>query len=85
MIVPMYKYSFLVYYAGYSDFLKDLKKLGVVHIDRKVSDPTPEMQELMRHINDVGQAVKKLEWFKGAAESQESPFRDGEAVYKQIR
>ena len=52
MIVPMYKYAFLVHAAQYPDFLKDLRNLGVVHIDKKVDEPSEEMQELMRHINE---------------------------------
>lgn len=85
MIVPMYKYSFLVYHAGYPGFLKDLKKLGVVHIDKKVTEPTPEMQDLIRHIADVEQAVKKLDWFPVPAESQPSEFTDGEAVFRRVK
>ncbi len=85
MIVPMYKYAFLVYHGGYAEFLNDLRNLGVVHIDKKISEPTAEMQELMRRISDVKQSVKKLDWFKSSPESQATGFTNGEAVYRRIK
>ena len=33
MIIPMKKYSFVLYYRLYPDFLDDLQELGVVHVD----------------------------------------------------
>lgn len=85
MIVPMFKYAFLVFYSGYSGFLEDLRKLGVVHIDRKITEPTEDMQELMRHITEVEQSVKKLDWFKDTAETGAYTYPDGEAVFKRIK
>ena len=61
MIVPMYKYAFLVYHSAYKDFLKNIREIGVVHISTKTEEPTPEMQELFRHLNEVDKAAKKLE------------------------
>ncbi len=60
MIIPMYKYSFLVHHSAYSDFLKDIRKIGVVHINEKIKDPTAEMQDLYRHLSEVDKAAKKL-------------------------
>ena len=37
MIIPMKKYSFLVYHREYDDFLHDLQKLGVVHVIEKAT------------------------------------------------
>ncbi|NLX29095.1 MAG: V-type ATP synthase subunit I [Bacteroidales bacterium] len=85
MIVPMYKYAFLVHAAQYPEFLKDLRKLGVVHIDKKVDEPSEEMQELMRHINETEQAIKKLDWFTGSPGDQPTGLKDGPGVFKRIR
>lgn len=85
MIVPMYKYAFLVYFARYPDFLNDLRKLGVVHIDKKVAEPSAEMQELMRHINETEQAVKKLDWFTGIPGEKATGLKDGKAVFRRIK
>jgi V/A-type H+/Na+-transporting ATPase subunit I len=85
MIVPMYKYAFLVYYAGYPDFLEDLRKLGVVHIDKKVTEPNAEMQDLMRQITEIKQSIKKLDWFKVAKDQQVSNFTDGQAVFSRVK
>ena len=37
MIIPMKKYSFLVYHKEYLDFLQDLRKVGVLHVIEKES------------------------------------------------
>ena len=60
MIIPMYKYSFLVYHENYSDFLSDLKELGVVHIIEKQDEPTEKMQEEFRQINEIEKLIKFL-------------------------
>jgi V/A-type H+-transporting ATPase subunit I len=60
MIVPMLRYSFLVYHADYPNFLNDIKDLGVVHVAQKEKEPTPEMQELFRTITDVDRVIRML-------------------------
>ncbi|TAJ15578.1 V-type ATP synthase subunit I [Marinilabiliaceae bacterium JC017] len=61
MIIPMHKYSFLVYHADYSGFLEDLKQLGVVHIIESDNEPTSELQEGFREVNDVAKMIKFLQ------------------------
>ncbi|NPA36069.1 MAG: V-type ATP synthase subunit I [Chlorobi bacterium] len=61
MIIPMYKYSFLVYHENYSGFLSDLKELGVVHIIEKKDEPTEKMQEEFRQVNEIEKLIKFLE------------------------
>ena len=61
MIIPMHKYSFLVYHENYSDFLADLKELGVVHIIEKKDEPTEKMQEEFRQVNEIDKLIKFLE------------------------
>lgn len=85
MIVPMYKYSFLVYHAGYGDFLKEIRKIGVVHINQKSHEPTHEMQELFRHIGDVDRVLKKMEWLTPESTPSTPACKSGEKVYHRIR
>ena len=86
MIVPMIKYSFLVYHCDYPEFLKELKKTGVVHIQRKEKEPSPEMQDLYRKISDVKQTIKNLEIISKNSEKPVNQNRNftGEDLYKQI-
>jgi len=85
MIVPMYKYSFLVYHAVYKDFLKDIRKIGVVHINEKTKEPTPEMQELFRHLTEVERAIKKLEWLSPEETPVKPEFTHGFQVFQRIK
>ena len=61
MIVPMFKYSFLVYHADYEQFLDHLKEIGVAHIVEHQDEPTTEMQDLYRKISDLSKTIKTLE------------------------
>lgn len=85
MIVPMFKYSFLVYHAGYSDFLKEIRKIGVVHINQRNLEPTHDMQELFRHISDVDRVLKKMEWLTPEETPSRPACTSGEKVYNRIR
>lgn len=85
MIVPMYKYSFLVFHSGYQDFLKDIRKLGVVHINDKIKEPTPEMQDLFRHLTEVSKAIKKLEMIEPEATGKKPEFKTGEEVFNRLK
>ncbi len=64
MIVPMFKYSFLVHHLDYNSFLDDLKKLGVVHIIEKKEEPSIEILDAYRHVNEVEKTLKTLSTFK---------------------
>lgn len=85
MIVPMYKYSFLVYHAGYKEFLKDIRKIGVVHINEKTKEITPEMQELFRHLTEVDRTIKKLEWLSPEPTEIKPDIHSGEAVFQRVK
>lgn len=85
MIVPMQKYSFLVYHAGYKNFLREIRKIGVVHIHEKTKEPTPEMQELFRHLTEVDRAIKKLEWLAPEETQTKPDLKTGVEVYERIR
>jgi len=72
MIVPMFKYSFLVFHADYDGFLEQLKDLGVAHIVEHQEEPTPEMQDLYRKISDLSKTIKNLEARKKNADREEA-------------
>jgi len=88
MIVPMFKYSFLVFHADYDDFLKQLKELGVAHIVEHQEEPTTEMQDLYRKISDLSKTLKNLEVRKKNADSEKSgkiTETSGEKLNERIR
>lgn len=60
MIVPMLKYSFLVYHKDYTRFLKELRRLGVVHIIEKERDVPSEIRDKFDHIKEIGGVLKFL-------------------------
>ncbi len=60
MIVPMFKYSFLVHHSDYDSFLEDLKRLGVLHIIEKQEEPSLEILDLYRQVNEVEKVIKTL-------------------------
>ena len=60
MIVPMLKYSFLVYHKDYTRFLKELRRLGVVHIIEKEKEVPSEIRDKFDHIKEIGNVLKFL-------------------------
>jgi len=54
MIVPMLKYSFLVYHKDYTRFLKELRRLGVVHIIEKEREVPSEIRDKFDHMGGGG-------------------------------
>ena len=86
MIVPMLKYSFLVFHAEYAAFLDGLRELGVVHIQKKQQEPTPEMQELFRKHADLLRTIKMMDRYKTMSEQAIEPtgYSTGESVLERI-
>ena len=86
MIVPMIKYSFFVYHSDYSNFLKELKKIGVVHIQKKEKEPSLEMYELYRKISELKRTIKNLEAIRKNTEKPPSKwiYTDGEKELTRI-
>ncbi|WP_462317395.1 V-type ATP synthase subunit I [Marinilabilia sp.] len=87
MIVPMFKYSFLVFHADYDHFLEHLKEMGVAHILEHQEEPTTEMQDLYRKISDLSKTIKTLESRKKHTEETDHPLPEtsGEALNERIR
>jgi len=66
MIVPMIKYSFLIFYKEYESFLKGLQNIGVVHIEEKqkgeiVDEALREKYLLVDQFNYVIKILKTFE------------------------
>ncbi|ASB49747.1 V-type ATP synthase subunit I [Alkalitalea saponilacus] len=87
MIVPMLKYSFLVYHAEYKSFLKDLKHLGVLHIETKRKEPTSKMQELFRSHTDLTRTIGQMrDRVKDKnVEGDKPALKSGDEVLNRIR
>lgn len=74
MIVPMRKYSFLVYHKEYDDFLLKLRELGVVHIIEREGSVTEDVRARFQRAEEVNKLIRFLE----AREVKSEPT--GEAV-----
>lgn len=87
MIVPMLKYSFLVYHAEYSDFLQQLKMLGVLHIQQKQLETTSQMQELYRIHTELLHTIKLLESRRSetGVSGLSFDYSDGKSLLERIR
>jgi V/A-type H+/Na+-transporting ATPase subunit I len=85
MIVSMYKYVFLVHHSVYRDFLKNIRKIGVVHIAEKVNETTPYMQEVFRHFTEVDKAVKRLELLTPDEQSSKPVYKTGEEIFLRLK
>lgn len=61
MIVPMRKYSFLVYHKEYDDFLLKLRELGVVHIIEREGSVTEDVRARFQRAEEVNKLIRFLE------------------------
>ncbi len=77
MIVPMKKYSFLVYHKEYMDFLNGIRDLGVLHVIEKESGEieNEELRAKYQKVNELNQTIKFLE----KREVEEKPTEDKES------
>lgn len=86
MIVPMKKYSFLIYHREYINFLKGLQEMGVVHVIEKETGgiEDEDLQNKYRTLNDISNSIKFLERFETG---HEKPIRhtDGMEVQKELQ
>ena len=83
MIIPMTKYSFLIYHRDYDQFLDDLRNMGVVHLIEKQVEITDEIREQYQLIDRVDKAIRFLN--KRLVEpSAKQSLENGKEVYEQI-
>lgn len=85
MIVPMKKYSFLVYHREYEEFLQQIQELGVVHVIEKESGDieNEELNEQYSKIKEISNAIKFLEK-RDVERSNESNERNAEKVLSDL-
>lgn len=60
MIVPMKKYSFLVFHKEYDDFLLKLRELGVVHIIEREGSVTEDVLARFQKAEEVNKLIRFL-------------------------
>ncbi len=61
MIVPMQKYSFLVFHKEYADFLKELQQIGVLHVIEKEAEISDDIREKYQTVSRIDKTIKFLE------------------------
>ncbi|HKI90149.1 MAG TPA: V-type ATPase 116kDa subunit family protein [Draconibacterium sp.] len=61
MIVPMHKYSFLIFHKEYHSFLEELQQLGVLHVMKKNIEVTGEIKEKYMQLNQLNKTIRFLQ------------------------
>lgn len=86
MIVPMKKYSFLVYHREYEEFLLQIQDLGVIHVIEKASGDieNEELNEQYALIKDISNAIKFLEK-RDVEKSDTSEKKAGPKVLSELK
>lgn len=87
MIVPMHKFSFLVFHKDYDDFLTQVRQIGVVHLIEKQEEVSDEVRERYDLIKQIQWVVKQLSKRKSVAAEIEGgpalPIQSDQAAYEQ--
>ena len=74
MIVPIRKYTFLVYHRDYDQFLDDLAELGVLHIVEKqtnLDNKTLEQLDQLKQVKEAITFLKQRDTEKKASKTEE--------------
>lgn len=85
MIVPMKKYSFLVYHADYHKFLEELRQLGVVDVVERTKDLDDETRDMLLTQKQIADTVKLLQRRNVEAKDTAPAIKDGMAVVEKVR
>lgn len=85
MIVPMKKYTFLVYHADYQKFLEELRQLGVVDVVERTKDLDDETRDMLLTQKQVADTIKQLQRRNVEAKDSAPAIKDGMAVVEKIR
>jgi V/A-type H+-transporting ATPase subunit I len=78
MIIPMQKYTFLIYHREYNQFLKELQDLGALHIierENELKDETSDKHQLVNRLDSAIQFLEKREIEETSAGSQTDGFK----------
>jgi len=84
MIVPMLKYSFLVYHEEYLEFLEELQHLGVLHVVEKDVTLTEEIKQKYDLLNSYEKTLQFLSK-RDANDEKPDPNSVGIEVVEDIR
>ncbi|MBW6513333.1 MAG: hypothetical protein K0B87_01060 [Candidatus Syntrophosphaera sp.] len=74
MIEPMRKYTFVLFHRDYEDFLRELQKLGVLHLIRNTDAKTESLQKNLELIQDYAEAVDFFKKLGSEAEKAATPL-----------
>lgn len=83
MIIPMRKYSFLIFHRDYEPFLQKLKDLGVVHIIEQNKDAGKDLLEKYQQVQLFDKNIKFLKK-RDIEESNPSTDKSGEEIIEEI-
>lgn len=85
MIVPMHKYTFLVFHADYHPFLKGLREVGVVDVVKRTKALSEEATERLLLQRQVIEVIKQLRRRKIEPSADKPPFESGADVLNRFR
>lgn len=85
MIVPMKKYSFLVYHADYHSFLEELRQLGVVDVVERTKDIDDETRDQLLEQKQIADTIKLLQRRMVETGIEQPAQRDGLSVVARVR
>ncbi|WP_372639913.1 V-type ATP synthase subunit I [Ancylomarina sp.] len=78
MIIPMQKYTFLIYHREYNQFLKELQDLGALHIierENELKDESSDKHQLLNRLNSAIQFLEKREIEETSVSSETDAFK----------
>jgi V/A-type H+/Na+-transporting ATPase subunit I len=85
MIVPMKKYTFLVYHADYHKFLEELRQLGVVDVVEKTKDLDDETRDQLLEQKHISDTIKMLQRRKVEPKDARPAITDGIKLVEKVR
>ncbi len=83
MIIPMKKYSFLVYHQEYNDFLEKIREIGVLHIIEKEETVSDEVRDQYQLIHQLGKTIKSLSK-RDVTKEESSDITDGLQIHEEV-
>ncbi|TVR42048.1 MAG: hypothetical protein EA394_04350 [Bacteroidia bacterium] len=84
MIVPMHKFSFLVFHRDYPEFLDKVRDIGVIHLIEKQEDVPDQVRDKYDLIKQVQWVVKQLVK-RDIRETPGEPIADGKTAFDEVR
>jgi len=85
MIIPMTKYTFLVYHKEYPSFLDKIKELGVVHIIQSDERDTYETKQQLILIKSIEDIIKQLKKRDSETAIHVAEHIGGQEVFKRVK